>query len=160
MTLTRTRSLITAGVAALAASATAAAVLTAIPASAKPTAPASSSVVLVQCGGGSAVKPSTTELPGCMQSGEFVSGMSWKVWQSNAFGSGKLEVNNCTPSCAGGKYIKYPVLLVLWGAKSWPHHSGRQYFSKLTWIFTAKRPEGANATSQTYTLTANGFPTG
>jgi hypothetical protein len=161
MRLTRTRTIFTAGVAALASMAATAAVLVTVPASAKSESPASSSsVVLVQCTGTGAVKPSTSQEPGCMQSGEFISGMSWKVWQSSSFGSGTLEVNNCDPSCAGGKYVKYPVLLVLWGAKAWPHHSGRQYFTRLTWIFTGKRPPGSKTTSQTFNLTANGLPTG
>jgi len=87
-----------------------------------------------------------------MPSQQYISGLSWTSWKSVAFGSGTLKVNNCTPSCAHGKYIKYPILVVLWRAQPWPHHAGRQYFSRLTWILTGKRPPGAHTAAQTYFL--------
>ena len=74
-----------------------------------------------------------------------------------AFGSGVLKVNDCTPTCAQGTYIKYPILVVLWRARPWPRHSGREYFSRLTWIFTAQRP-GHTPAAQTFTLPASGQP--
>jgi hypothetical protein len=161
MRFTRTRTVITAGVAALAGAATAAAILVAVPASAKPAAhaaPASQPVVLVQCNGTGVVKPTTYDPPFCMPSSQFISGLSWTSWSGNAFGSGTLKVNSCNPNCASGKYLKFPILVVLWGAKSWPHHSGRQYFSELTWIFTGKRPSGVKTAAQTYSLSATGAP--
>ena len=153
MTLTRTRSFLAAGLVAATSLATAA-VMIAGPASAKPGAPASPRpVVLVNpCPPGQGqVKPSTYDI-GCMPSQEFISGLTWTSWRSVAFGSGTLKVNNCDPSCAMGKYIKFPILVVLWRAQPWPHHAGRQYFSRLTWIFTGKRPRGTHATAQTFSL--------
>jgi hypothetical protein len=90
---------------------------------------------------------------GCMPSNELVTNLSWVSWRSVAYGSGTLGVNNCTPSssCGPSKYTKYPILTVLWGVKPWPHHQGRDYFSKLTWIFTGKRPTRTPVT-QTFTL--------
>ena len=154
MRLTRARSYLAAGLA-VAASAVTAAVLVAGPASAKPPPPTSSPpVVLVNpCSGQGQVKPSTYDI-GCMASQEFVSGLSWTSWKSTAFGSGTLKVNNCTPSCATGKYVKFPILVVLWRAQSWPHHAGRQYFSRLTWIFTGRRPSGVRLSAQTFNLPA------
>jgi hypothetical protein len=157
MRLTRSRSIFAAGVVAVAG--TAAAVLVAVPASAKPAAPASPRpVVVVNCAGQGVVKPTTFDPPFCMPSSQFVSGLSWVSWRSNAFGSGTLEVNSCNPSCASGKYLKFPILVVLWGAKSWPQHSGRQYFSRLTWIFTGKRPQPVKTAAQTYDLLPTGAP--
>jgi len=159
MRFTRTRTVVTAGVAALAGAATAAAILVAVPASARPAAPSSSQpVVLVQCNGTGVVKPTTYDPPFCMSSSQFISGLKWTSWKSNAFGSGTFKLNNCNPSCAGGKYVSYPILVVLWGAKSWPHHSGRQYFSRLTWIFTGKHPQGIKTAAQTFSLSATGAP--
>jgi hypothetical protein len=153
MRLTRARSFLAAGLVAATSLATAA-VLVAGPASARPAAPSGPHpVVLVNpCNTSQGlVKPSTYDI-GCMASQEFVSGLSWTSWKSVAFGSGTLKVNNCNPSCAMGKYIKFPILVVLWRAKPWPHHVGRQYFSRLTWIFTGKRPSGVHTAAQTSTL--------
>ena len=72
---------------------TAGVVLAAGPASAE-----SSQVVLVNCS-------------------ELVTGLTWTSWRPVAFGSGVLKVNDCTPSCAQGKYISYPILTVLWRAR-------------------------------------------
>jgi hypothetical protein len=57
------------------------------------------------------------------------------------------------PSCAQGKYVKYPALTVLWLARPWPHHAGRRYFTRLTMIFTGKRPAHSPVT-QTLRLPA------
>jgi len=135
-------------------SAATAAALIAVPASATPPAPANPPpVVLVNpCPPGQGLfKPSTYD-NGCMASQEFVSGLSWTSWKSVAFGSGALKVNNCNPSCAMGRYVKFPILVVLWRARPWPHHAGRQYFSRLTWIFTGKRPSVVHTAAQTFSL--------
>jgi hypothetical protein len=150
MRLTPARAFLAAGLAAATSVATAA-VLIAVPASAKPA--STRPVVLVNpCPPGQGqVKPSTYDI-GCMASQEFISGLSWTSWKSVAFGSGTLKVNNCNPSCAMGKYAKFPILVVLWRAKPWPNHAGRQYFSRLTWIFTGKRPSVVHVAAQTFTL--------
>jgi len=152
MRLTRTRSLLAAGLAAVTGTATTA-VLIAGPASANPAAPTSSHpVVVVACQGqGGQVRPSTYDVL-CMPSHQYISGLSWTSWRSVAFGSGTLKANNCLPSCAKGKYISYPILVVLWRAQPWPNHAGRQYFSRLTWILTGKRPPGVHVPDQTFTL--------
>jgi hypothetical protein len=148
MKLIRARLLLAAGLLATAGTVTGA-VLAASPASA-----ASGPVVLVGCNGGGLVKPAVYDI-GCMPSNEFVSNLSWASWRSVAFGSGILRVNNCTPasSCGPGKFTKYPILVVLWRALPWPHHAGRDYFSRLTWIFTGTRP-AHTPVSETFTLPA------
>jgi hypothetical protein len=146
MKLTRARTLLGAGLIA-AAGAASAIVVTAVPAGA-----ASSQVVLVNCAGHGKVRPAVYDI-GCMPSSEYVSGLKWTSWRSVAFGSGTLKVNNCTPTCAAGKYISYPILAVLWRAEAWPKHAGGRYFTRLTWIFTGKRPAHARV-SQTFKLPA------
>jgi hypothetical protein len=123
--------------------ATAATALAAAPASAHPSVAAKATpVVLVnQCSGKGQVRPSPTiPLPECMPSSVFIGKASWTSWASVAFGAGELEVNNCTPSCAGGKFIKYPILIVLWRAEPWKGKKGEDYFSRMTWIYSGKRP--------------------
>jgi hypothetical protein len=126
----------------------AASVLTAAPASAR-----SSQVVVINCAGHGRVRPTGYDI-GCVAN-ELLAKLRWTTWRSVAFGHGDLKVNNCTPTCAMGKFISYPILTVLWRARPWPHHAGRSYFSRLTWIFTGKRPRHA-AAAQTITLPA--FP--
>src|ERR1700683_4328783 len=133
MKLTRARALLGAGLIA-AAGAASAIVVTAVPAAA-----ASSPVVLVNCAGHGKVRPAVYDI-GCMPSSEYVAGLKWTSWHAVAFGSGVLKVNDCTPTCAQGKYISYPILAVLWRARPWAGHSGSDYFSRLTWIFTSTRP--------------------
>ena len=131
----------------MAIAATAGGVVLAGPASA-----GSSQVVLVNCGGVGQVRPAGYDI-GCMPSNELVTGLTWTSWRSVAFGSGTLEVNDCTPTCAQGTYIKYPILVVLWRAEPWSKHPGEQYFSRLTWIFTGNRP-GRVSAAQTFVLSA------
>ena len=136
MRLSRTRILLAVGAVA-AAGTVAGSVLAAAPASAGPA--AAKYVLVNQCSGKGEVGPSTIWLPYC-PSGVLIGHAKWTSWGSVAFGSARLEVDNCTPSasCGPSKYTKYPILMVLWGAKPWPRHPGRDYFSKMTWIFTGQ----------------------
>src|SRR6185437_1877616 len=152
----RLKTIFAAGLA-TAASAATAVVLVAGPASAGPTASAGSQVILVNCNGGGLVKPATYDV-GCMPSQEFVSGLSWTSWKSTAYGSGTLKVNNCTPSCAAGHFVRFPILVVLWRAVPQPHHASQKYFSRLTWIFTGKRPSVVHTPAQTLTLPGSAQP--
>jgi hypothetical protein len=123
---------------------------TALAATAAPA--ASHQVVLVnQCTGKGQVRPGPNiPLPGCMPSNELIGKARWTSWGSAAFGSGDLEVNNCTPSssCGPSKFTKYPILIVMWRARPW--QGGGRYFSRMTWIFTGKRPAH---TAVTHTVT-------
>jgi hypothetical protein len=147
MTFTRLHITLAAGLVA-AAGTIGAVAMTALPASAGPAASAGAAsakavpVVLVnQCTGKGQTRPSTIWLPDC-PSGVLVGGAKWTSWGSVAFGSGRLEVDNCTPSasCGPSKYTKYPILIVLWRAERWAGKRGTDYFSRVTWIFTGKRP--------------------
>lgn len=113
-------------------------------------------VVLVNCTGSGQVRSARYDI-GCMPSNELVTGLRWTSWRSAAFGSGILMVNDCTPTCAQGSYVNFPILVVLWRAKPWPRHPGRAYFSRLTWIFTGQRPGHAPA-APTFVLSASGHP--
>ena len=148
MRLIRARMMLAGGLMAVAA---ASGVVLAGPASA-----GSSQAVLVNCNGVGQVRPAGYDI-GCMPSNELVTGLAWTSWRSAAFGSGILKVNDCTPTCAQGTYVKYPILAVLWRARPWPRHPGREYFSRLTWIFTTQRPAHTPA-AQTFVLPSSGHP--
>ena len=134
MTLIRPRMMLAGGL--MAVTTAAAGIAAAGPASAAsaasaPASAASRPVVLVNCTGAGQVEPASYDI-GCMPSSELVAGLKWTSWRSAAFGSGVLKVNDCTPTCAQGTYVKYPILVVLWRARPWPRHPGREYFSRLT----------------------------
>jgi hypothetical protein len=148
MRLNRVAVLMTAGLVAVAGTAAGTAL-------AAPSAPATArQVVLVNaCSGHGQIRPGGYQ-PGCMASQEFITGLKWTSWRSVAFGGGVFKVNNCTPTCAQGKYVSYPILTVLWRAEPWPHHSGQRYFTRMTVIFTSsKHPRGPAA--QTLVLPAS-----
>ncbi|HEY7145849.1 MAG TPA: hypothetical protein VH637_16530 [Streptosporangiaceae bacterium] len=149
MRFTRTRVLLTAGLLAVAGAASAT-VVAASPASAAP-----SPVVTVDCAGHGQVRPARLDSFGCMPSQQLLAGLRWTSWRSSAFGHGYLEVNNCTPTCAQGRFVRFPVLTVLWRARPWPRHQGRMYFSRLTWIYTGKRPQPHDRAALTMTLPAS-----
>jgi hypothetical protein len=145
MMLTRMRVAVAAGL--LAVSGTVAATaLAVVPASA-----GSSPVVMVNCAGKGQVRPGGYDI-GCTAN-ELLSSLHWQTWRGTAYGNGVLKVDNCIPSCAKGKYIDYPILTVLWRPAPWPGHAGHRYFTRLTWIFTGKRPAHTLA-AQTLTLPA------
>ncbi|HEY8044611.1 MAG TPA: hypothetical protein VIF35_10120 [Streptosporangiaceae bacterium] len=145
MRLTRVRIAVAAGLLALSGTVTATA-LAVVPASA-----GSSPVVMVSCAGQGQVRPGGYDV-GCTAN-ELLRTLYWQTWRGTAYGNGVLKVDDCTPTCAQGKYIDYPVLIVLWRPTSWPGHAGHRYFSRMTWIFTGKRPGHAHA-AQTLTLPA------
>ena len=145
MRFTRARIFLTAGT--LAAAGTVAGVIVAAaPASAGAASAAASQVVLANaCTGHGQVKPKGYE-PGCMPSNSFIDGMKWTSWRSVAFGTATFKVNNCTPNCAQGKFVKYPILTVLWRSEPWPGHPGRRHFTRLTVIFDGSaHPHGPAA---------------
>ena len=146
MRLTRVQAVLAAGL--IAASGT----VTGVVLTAGPAAAASTSVVVVNCAGHGKVRPTRLDV-GCMPSSEYMARLTWASWRSVAFGEGVFKVNDCTPTCARGKYVSYPILQVLWRARPWPGHAGRDYFSRLTWIFTGKRPAHVRV-SQTVALPA------
>jgi len=124
-------------------------VVAATPAAAGPASVAAARVVLVnQCTGKGQVRPGPNiPLPGCMPSNELIGKAGWTSWGSVAFGKGDLEVNNCTPtsSCGPSKFTKYPILIVAWRAEKW--QGGGRYFSRMTWIYTGKKPRHAAVTN-------------
>jgi hypothetical protein len=64
----------------------------------------------------------------------------WTSWStSSAFGQGANQLDNCVPSCAGGRFTGYPVRLEMW--KPARLH-GVLVFTRLTIWYTGRRPAG------------------
>ena len=100
---------------------------------------ASGTVVVVNCVNKSQVRPSSFVLT-CADAGDVLTGMQWVNWASEAFATGTEKINNCMPNCAEGTFISYPVLITLWRPEPLPNHPGVLYFSRVTRIYTGKRP--------------------
>ena len=115
--------------------------------------PAARPVVIVNCGRAQ-VEPTQFVLA-CADGNAYLKGLHWVSWHSVAFGSGTEVVNDCSPTCVGGKFYSYPALITVWRAAARPGHHGQQYFSRLTVIHTGKlsRPHAATLPlTQTFDL--------
>jgi hypothetical protein len=102
-------------------------------------APAGAATVVVNCLNKRQVRPASFVLT-CADGNDVLTGMRWVNWASEAFATGTEKINNCTPNCAEGKFISYPALVTLWRPEPLPHHPGVRYFSRVTRIYTGKRP--------------------
>jgi hypothetical protein len=77
----------------------------------------------------------------CADAGDVLAHLHWVSWgPTAAFATGTEQINDCTPDCAAGKFINYPVLVDLWRPESLPHHPGQLYFSRVTRVYTSNRP--------------------
>lgn len=77
----------------------------------------------------------------CADANDVLAHLHWVSWGSAAaFATGTEQINDCTPYCAAGKFINYPVLVDLWRPEPLPGHPGVLYFSRVTRVYTANRP--------------------
>jgi hypothetical protein len=76
------------------------------------------------------------------------SGIDWTKWTANvALGSGFNQLNDCTPSCAGGTFRGYPVRIELWRPRTL---SGTLVYTRMTIFYEKSHPRGEQ---QHYTFT-------
>jgi hypothetical protein len=112
--------------------------------------------VVINCQFKPQVRPSAMILT-CADANDVLTGLHWVSWGTGAaFATGIERINNCTPYCAAGKFINYPVLVDLWRAEPLPGHPGVLYFSRVTRVYTANRPPlyFCNGTHTCYPQTA------
>ena len=77
----------------------------------------------------------------CADANDVLAHLHWASWGSSAaFATGIEQINICTPNCAAGKFINYPVLVDLWRPEPLPGHPGVLHFSRVTRVYTANRP--------------------
>jgi hypothetical protein len=110
--------------------------------------------VVIDCTSMPQVKPSSYVLA-CADAGLGLEGMHWVTWSPElASGYGTFYENNCTPNCASGKVVDYPVLASFWGSAAVPGLPSDQRYTELTLIFTGNRPPAyAGPGKPTYPLT-------
>jgi hypothetical protein len=69
--------------------------------------------------------------------------LHWTAWNSTTgLGTGDQWINNCIPSCAAGKFSKYPVRLKAYRPKK---ESKYFIFTRLKVTYTGKKPPGENS---------------
>jgi hypothetical protein len=96
--------------------------------------------VIVNCQFKPQTRPSWFILT-CADANDVLAHLHWVSWGSGAaFATSVEQVNNCTPDCAAGRFINYPVLVDLWRPEPLPGHPGVRYFSRVTRVYTANRP--------------------
>src|SRR5579859_4522443 len=112
-------------------------------------------VVMVDCAGKLQTRPSGFVLT-CADANDALGPMHWVSWGTQAFGTGTETINSCTPDCADGKLVPYPVLVAVWRPEPLPGHPGVQYFTRVTRIYTANRPPlyGCQGKQTCYPLTS------
>jgi hypothetical protein len=98
-------------------------------------------------------RPSSVTLT-CGDGNTVLSGLRWSSFGgTSAQARGTLEMNTCTPDCAAGKVVKYPVTVQANGQRSCK--AGLRVYDKVTLKFTGRAPAKAN-TLKRWTL---GCPT-
>jgi hypothetical protein len=112
--------------------------------------------VVVNCAFKQQARPSSLILT-CADAGDVLARLHWVSWGSGAaFAYGIELINNCTPNCAAGRFITYPVLVNLWRPEPLPGHPGTSYFTRATRVYTNNRPPlyFCNGTHTCYPQTA------
>jgi len=100
----------------------------------------SNGTVVINCLFKSQTRPSSFVLT-CADAGDVLAHLHWVSWGSTAaFATGTEQINDCTPNCAAGRFINYPVLVNLWRPEPLRGHPGVWYFSRVTRVYTANRP--------------------
>jgi hypothetical protein len=113
-------------------------------------------IVVINCNFKQQTRPSSLILT-CADANDVLAGLHWVSWTpAAAFATGIEQINDCTPYCAAGKFINYPVLVNLWRPEPLPGHPGTLYFSRVTRVYTSNRPPlyHCNGTRTCYPQTA------
>jgi opacity protein-like surface antigen len=116
----------------------AAAVLAALAMSAS----AASPVKITNCNKASSRPKALTLTCGDANSG--LSGLSWSTFGgTKASARGTFEMNTCTPNCAQGKTVKYPVTVTASDPRTCK--AGLRVYDKVSLRFTGRVPKSANS---------------
>jgi hypothetical protein len=80
-------------------------------------------------------------------------GIDWTKWTTGvALGSGYNQLNNCTPSCAGGTFTGYSVKIEMWRPRTL---HGTLVFTRMTIFYKHSHPPGGQS-HYTFTDTYTG----
>lgn len=95
---------------------------------------------LAECLEDSLVQRPRTFTLTCADANQSLEGLTWSHWDAEqATATGRAVINTCTPSCAGGKDVTYPVRVV---ASQLVKGEASATYRKLTVTATGARPAG------------------
>lgn len=78
----------------------------------------------------------------CGDGNTALSGLRWSSFGgASASAAGTFETNTCTPNCAEGKVVRYPVSVKAYDTRTCK--KGLKVYNKLTLKFTARKPSSA-----------------
>jgi len=85
----------------------------------------------------------------CADAGSVLQHLAWKSRTAQqAVATGVHELNNCTPNCAEGKFVEYPVVVTLWRSEPVSGQPGERYFTRITVRYTGPRPPAYTSNGQ------------
>ncbi len=103
---------------------------------------ASSTIKITNCTNASS-RPKTLTLT-CGDGNTVLSGLRWSSFGgASALATGTLETNTCTPNCAGGKVVRYPVAVRANGTRTCK--ASLRVYDKVTLRFTRHAPSSAGS---------------
>jgi hypothetical protein len=103
---------------------------------------ATSTIKITNCVKASS-RPKTLTLT-CADGNTVLSGLRWSSFGgASAQATGTLELNTCTPNCAGGKFVRYPVAVKANDPRTCK--AGLRVYNKLTLRFTGRTPSSAGS---------------
>ena len=130
------------------ASASASTVASGSPAALQPSVSVASSTVWFDCTHRGQEEPSDYILT-CADAGSVLEHLVWESWTAQqAVATGVHELDNCTPNCAEGKFIDYPVVVTLWRSEPVSGQPGEQCFTRITVRYTGLRPPAYTSDGQ------------
>jgi nucleoid-associated protein YgaU len=95
--------------------------------------------VMWDCEGKPLVEPASVVLA-CADGGNRLAAMHWTSWApTDANGTGTEYLNDCTPNCATGKFLAYPIDISLTGSVLVGQNEPFGY-TKITLTYTGARP--------------------
>jgi hypothetical protein len=98
---------------------------------------ATSTVKITNCTSASS-RPKTVTLT-CGDGNTLLTGLRWSSFGgASALATGTLQTDTCTPNCAGGKVVRYPVAVRTNGARTCK--AGLRVYGKVTLRFAGHTP--------------------
>ncbi len=103
---------------------------------------ATSTIKITDCTSASS-RPKTLTLT-CADANTVLSGLRWSSFGGvSALATGTLETNTCTPNCASGKFVRYPVAVKASSPRSCK--AGVRVYNKITLRFIGRAPSSAGS---------------
>lgn len=105
---------------------------------------ASSTIKITNCTSASS-RPKMVTLT-CGDGNTALTGLRWSSFGgAGALATGTLETNTCTPNCASGKVVRYPVAVKASGTRTCK--AGLRVYNKVTLRFTRHAPSSTRSLS-------------